>query len=169
MAGGDVQTDSVETALYRHFDCDGKLLYVGVSLSAVARLAQHRDNSHWYRRIANMTTEWHPTRKAALDAERKAVRSENPECNIMLRETQAEKAFRLKAEADESRRLLSRRTVVFKPVYTLTEVGQLLGYVTSSKAKSLIAEGKLGSVTEGTKTFVTGWQVIDYLETIGGK
>jgi predicted GIY-YIG superfamily endonuclease len=172
MADGDIPgtTEAVETALYRHFDSEGKLLYVGVSLSAVARLAQHRDNSHWYRRIANMTTEWHPNRDAALKAERHAVRTENPECNIMLKETAAEKAFRLKLEAaEQSRGKLLTRTVVFKPIYTLPQVAEALGYVTSHTPKRLIAEGKLGACTEGSKTFVTGWQLIDYLESAVGE
>lgn len=34
--------DPGETELYRHFAADGCLLYVGISLSAVARLTQHR-------------------------------------------------------------------------------------------------------------------------------
>ena len=34
--------------LYRHFDCDGVLLYVGISLSTVARLCEHKHSSKWY-------------------------------------------------------------------------------------------------------------------------
>ena len=161
----------IETALYRHFDAKRKLLYVGISLSAVHRLSQHREHSHWFRRIASMTTQWYPTRKEALDAERHAVRTEHPECNIQLKETKAEAAFRLKKEAQDaeaSRDQLVRRLVVFKPVYTLREVADILGYAkTSSIPKKLIAEGKLGSFTEVSKTFVTGWQLIAYLEAKG--
>lgn len=167
MADGTSST-AAETALYRHFDADGKLLYVGVSLSAVHRLSQHRDHSHWFRRIAKMTTEWYPSRSEALDAERMAVRNEHPECNVQLKETKAQAEFRLKQEAEQSREQLVRRMVVFKPVYSMSEVAAVLGYAAGSGVpKRLISEGKLGGFTEGSKTFVSGWQLIDYLETHG--
>ena len=39
---------SEPTDLYRHWDAEGRLLYIGISRSAVERLAGHRNNSHWY-------------------------------------------------------------------------------------------------------------------------
>lgn len=79
-------TDAVDTstALYRHFDADGVLLYVGISLSAVARLAQHRDNAHWYRAIARVDIEWLPTREDAIFAERRAIFRERPLHNLAV-------------------------------------------------------------------------------------
>jgi hypothetical protein len=44
----------MKTSLYRHFDADGVLLYVGVSLWAVSRLTQHRHGSRWFHKIANV-------------------------------------------------------------------------------------------------------------------
>lgn len=70
-----------KTALYRHFDKDGQLLYVGISLSHVARLAQHRDGSPWYEDIAHVTIEWHKTRVEAELAETKAIGREAPKYN----------------------------------------------------------------------------------------
>ncbi len=72
---------SDRTALYRHWDIDGNLLYVGISLSAVHRLSQHKRASHWHDDIANMTIEWFDTRRAALEAERDAIRMERPRYN----------------------------------------------------------------------------------------
>lgn len=60
---------SDRTALYRHWDADGKLLYVGVSLSAVTRLGQHRRDAGWADEIASVTIEYFATREAALKAE----------------------------------------------------------------------------------------------------
>jgi predicted GIY-YIG superfamily endonuclease len=71
----------VRTALYRHFDAEGQLLYVGISLSAVQRLAQHKTASEWFRRIARVEIEWHPCRRDAEQAERRAIATENPICN----------------------------------------------------------------------------------------
>ena len=36
-----------QTCLYRHYDKDDKLLYVGISISAYTRLSQHKINSKW--------------------------------------------------------------------------------------------------------------------------
>jgi len=71
-----------DTALYRHFDKDGHLLYVGISLSHVARLVDHRNNAHWYKDIAQVTIQWYPTRAEAENAEGKAIVIENPKHNI---------------------------------------------------------------------------------------
>lgn len=70
------------TALYRHFDAAGSLLYVGISLSPLARLSAHGDGSHWAQAISRVTMEWFPDRKSALDAELKAIREELPAHNI---------------------------------------------------------------------------------------
>jgi predicted GIY-YIG superfamily endonuclease len=82
---------SVEkTELYRHFDKNKTLLYVGVSLSCAARLAQHRDHAHWFKDVDSVTIERFSTRREALEAEKIAVVSENPKCNIQLKKTIAE-------------------------------------------------------------------------------
>lgn len=69
------------TALYRHRDKNGTLLYVGISLSVAARLAQHASTSHWFAEVAQVDVEYFPTREAALSAERRAIHSEHPRCN----------------------------------------------------------------------------------------
>jgi excinuclease UvrABC nuclease subunit len=81
MAGG-VERQSRETALYRHFDASGCLLYVGISLSHVSRFAKHRDRSEWFKSIATVTVEWFDTRKLAMAAEKAAIEREHPKFNI---------------------------------------------------------------------------------------
>lgn len=73
----------VRTALYRHFDRDSRLLYVGISLSAVERLREHRVHAAWFDRIVRIEIEWFQSRGAALNAERRAIMRERPECNIV--------------------------------------------------------------------------------------
>lgn len=92
------------TALYRHFDADGKLLYVGVSLNAVARLSQHKLNAGWFGQIASVTIEWLGSRHAALDAELRAIRTETPAWNKVGRKA-VTKAF----ETSSARISLSKR------------------------------------------------------------
>ena len=71
-------------ALYRHFDKDGVLLYVGISLSAVARLSQHKDSA-WFKEIKKVEIEHYPTRGEALGMEALAIRNENPKYNKVRR------------------------------------------------------------------------------------
>lgn len=70
------------TYLYRHFDKYGNLLYVGISISCVARLSQHRSHSHWFTSIAMITIEKFNSRSKAEEAEMDAIGSERPLHNI---------------------------------------------------------------------------------------
>jgi len=84
-----------QTALYRHYDAEGKLLYVGVSLSPAARTYQHSKSAHWFRDISRIDVEWHDDREKALDAERIAIKGERPEHNICMNAVpECEKIFR---------------------------------------------------------------------------
>lgn len=64
--------------LYRHFDEDGTLLYVGVSLNTVSRLIDHKRTAKWFSRLARVEVTRFPTREASLDAEREAIKRESP-------------------------------------------------------------------------------------------
>ena len=70
-----------QTALYRHFDRNGDLLYVGISLDAVQRLSQHSATQPWAGDIASVTIEQFMTRQEALTAERRAIETEKPKHN----------------------------------------------------------------------------------------
>lgn len=77
------------TSLYRHFDEGGRLLYVGISLSAMNRLATHMSASDWRHQIATVKIETHPTRAAALAAEALAIKAERPIWNKSGRASKA--------------------------------------------------------------------------------
>lgn len=66
------------TALYRQFNCDGALLYVGVANDPAARLQQHMRTSGWGSQIASVAIEWHADRDTAEMAEWAAIQSEDP-------------------------------------------------------------------------------------------
>lgn len=74
-----------ETVLYRHFNRSGQLIYVGVSLSVLQRLNQHKE-SHWWREISQVTFERFNSRTAALVAEQIAIKEEKPFYNIVGKE-----------------------------------------------------------------------------------
>jgi hypothetical protein len=67
--------------LYRYWAVSGVLLYIGISVNAVARLAQHRDQT-WFPRIGTITVERFDTYEEAECAELRAICYEGPIHNI---------------------------------------------------------------------------------------
>jgi hypothetical protein len=68
--------------LYRLWAEDGRLLYVGVSTRLRARLRVH--HKRWGDLIHHATWEAHDSERAMLEAERQAVRDEDPALNRAL-------------------------------------------------------------------------------------
>lgn len=75
------ETLGADTALYRHYDAEGTLLYLGITGSPSLRAEQHRDRSPWWRFVADTTVEWFVSRDAATEAERDAIHDELPVFN----------------------------------------------------------------------------------------
>lgn len=71
----------VPTALYRFFDTDDQLLYVGISSNPSIRFRDHGRSKDWWSEVASITLEHWPSRQAALDAEKQAIISERPRWN----------------------------------------------------------------------------------------
>lgn len=70
------------TALYRHFDSQGALLYVGVSYDPDMRWHGH-SKSEWRPQVdrARSTEEWFTDRESAEEAEEAAIAKEGPRFN----------------------------------------------------------------------------------------
>lgn len=97
--------DTKRTALYRHYDKDGVLLYVGISLSAAHRFSEHIGRSEWAESSESMKVEWFATRSDAEKAEHAAIISENPKYNISKRlQPQQMKSVKLSQEHWEKAR-----------------------------------------------------------------
>lgn len=73
----------MSTTLYRHFAGDDSLLYVGISLSWPTRTKAHASGSRWFDQVSRVEIERFPTREAALEAERDAIKAEKPKYNIV--------------------------------------------------------------------------------------
>lgn len=65
-------------ALYRHFDVDGVLLYVGISEQPGARSNGHASDSIWVQFAVREEAMWLDTREEALELERVAIQTEKP-------------------------------------------------------------------------------------------
>jgi hypothetical protein len=67
--------------LYRHYDDQDVLLYVGISESPIDRTNGHARSSEWVQYAARAEMEWMGSRGAAEAAEREAIRDEVPVFN----------------------------------------------------------------------------------------
>lgn len=74
--------NSRPAAVYRYFDEKQRLLYVGISASALTRMAAHKSTARWFRRARFVTVEWYHNRWDALEAEARAICTEYPRYNI---------------------------------------------------------------------------------------
>lgn len=185
-----------QTALYRHFDPDGRLLYVGMSLSPIARLRQHIDASSWAERIATVKVQWFATREEAHEAERDAIRAEDPAHNLLRYALKLEtpeaceadvepvaddEVVQAERDAERARYELLRATVTYKPIYTVEEASEATR-ISAADLTHWMVNGECGYVvlrkfirnypTEGgtphvyRKLGMTGWQLIDLIEIL---
>lgn len=72
------------TEIYRLYDADDRLLYVGIAYSAHHRLMGHVCKP-WWPDVARKVIGHHRTREAALRAEARAIRRERPIYNVQGR------------------------------------------------------------------------------------
>lgn len=70
-------------ALYRFWNADDQLLYVGITLNPGARWKAHQYDKPWWSNVARITIELHPDRAAALASERAAIHAERPLYNVV--------------------------------------------------------------------------------------
>jgi predicted GIY-YIG superfamily endonuclease len=71
------------TVLYRLFDSEDRLLYVGITDRYGLRMGQHRTSKWWWPRVHRTETEWFASRAVAETMEVRAIRSERPLYNVM--------------------------------------------------------------------------------------
>lgn len=70
------------TALYRFYDADERLLYVGITNDPWRRWRQHVLEKSWYPQVKHQAVTWYDDRTAAEVAEYVAIRCERPRFNI---------------------------------------------------------------------------------------
>lgn len=70
------------TALYRFYDANDQLLYIGVSLEIAWRWRSHSRTKPWWTTVARATIDHYDTRRGALAAERAAIKAERPLWNV---------------------------------------------------------------------------------------
>ncbi len=127
--------DDHRTALYRFFDADGALLYVGITHDIEQRWAAHERDKPWWPQVAERPVEWFESRRLALQAELKAIREEAPVHNVTG-----------KSWAETRRELAEDERTVAQVRANLTEfcqvaryTGQVTFIVDTTKKRSRVA------------------------------
>lgn len=67
--------------LYRFFDSDGKLLYIGITNNPQRRFQNHRATKPWFAEVAHSTMEYYSSRDDLAAAEAAAIMAELPKYN----------------------------------------------------------------------------------------
>jgi len=70
------------TDVYKAFDDDGEILYVGISYDASERLRQHRRSSRWWGMATWFEVDRYATREEAENVEAASVMFDDPPFNI---------------------------------------------------------------------------------------
>lgn len=70
------------TCVYRAYIGD-ELAYVGLTCSPLGRVSTHRSRKPWWVRVTRVDLEWFDNRTDAQNAERTAIRDEDPIYNIV--------------------------------------------------------------------------------------
>lgn len=97
--------------LYRFFNSDQKLIYVGISYSTFLRFVGHRSQSKWINEVTTITIEKFSNLNDALIAEANAIKNEKPIYNVALNSKAGK---------------LARKVNSDKPFMNVTDISRLL-------------------------------------------
>ena len=78
----DRRLDKYGADVYRCYDIEGNLLYVGCTINVHKRLGEHRPYAAWFPMLARFTVDRYPTRRQALEVEGYAIIHERPLYNV---------------------------------------------------------------------------------------
>lgn len=70
--------------LYRMFNLEDELLYVGITMRPVARLRDHSKDKDWWSEVATIRLTTYANATLLREAEQRAIRNESPRYNIVL-------------------------------------------------------------------------------------
>jgi excisionase family DNA binding protein len=135
--------------LYRFFDADGALLYVGRTIAPARRWREHERHSDWFADVATVTRIVYPDAASLADAEREAIREECPLHNVQLAIPALEPA------PDYPVRLL----------YRISEFAKIVG-VPESRIVTLVRNGVIESVKIGRSRRIPAECLTDYVERL---
>jgi len=68
--------------VYRCFDWEGSLLYIGASSDLYKRWRVHVNRTPWFREVEKIAIKIYPNRWVAFAEENKAIQAERPRYNV---------------------------------------------------------------------------------------
>lgn len=158
--------------LYRHFNKKDELLYVGISLSAVARLGQHKEHANWFNTISRVEIETFDTRRQVVKAEKTAIQAECPLYNIHHSKKSSTPEY-IKRIEDSKQDIY--RVVTFEPTMTIKDAGNALG-ISESRMNKFIENKMINALQVGIRRStrwgdkpmmrISGWAFIDFIEQL---
>jgi len=78
-----------EQTLYRFFDKDNVLLYVGISINAYNRAKQHKADKEWWPDVVQITLETYPDRATVELQEKQVIAAESPKYNTCFNKSKS--------------------------------------------------------------------------------
>lgn len=96
--------------LYRFYDNDKRLLYVGISVRGPRCWREHASDKVWYSDVATATMEHFPTTAEALKAEEAAIKTEAPAYNVVHNGNRTEPSPNVPSISTGTWRFQNRRT-----------------------------------------------------------
>jgi predicted GIY-YIG superfamily endonuclease len=162
--------------LYRHWDAEGNLLYVGVSSRISQRIKEHSKHSKWWLDVASITLEHFETREDVIAAEINAIEKEKPKHNIKHTKKQLKEKKERLVQIETRHDNFTARFVEIPYLLPVSQWATCLGigriYIDRAIKQKQLAAIDIG-ITAGRlrkpRLYCTGWQIIDWLENIGGK
>ena len=151
--------------LYRHFGKDNSLLYVGVSLTTVKRLAEHRRGSSWFGEIIRIDIEKFKSREDALAAEQKAIKKEKPRYNVHHQDrAKIEKELDVEELEIANEKLERARITLRNRITVSVRVAREVTGLGKTKIYDMIAKAELDALKIGGKRLI---RVKSLLEILG--
>lgn len=139
--------------LYRFFDAEGRLLYVGRTINPGRRWREHERHADWFADVATATRVAYPDADDLADAEIAAIQTERPLHNV----AHAVREKRARAE--------SVAEPVTKLLYTLDDLAETAGQ-DRGVVEDLVRVGEIESVTIGRRRLVPAEALTDYVERL---
>jgi hypothetical protein len=106
MSVANTAADERPAGVYRLWDDEDQLLYIGSSYDPDRRLRDHRDKP-WWPSVARSAVEWHDSRHGAYRAELEAIVAEDPRHNVYGTGRDTE-AMRQRTEVNRARGAVQR-------------------------------------------------------------
>jgi len=141
------------TAVYRHYNADGELLYVGMSANPTRRLSEHNSRSGRRNEVARVDIDWFDSKEAAAAVEAQAVRELKPRDNAVGPRFQKQS----KTDSYLSQYLIGHKITQSEFAAQIGVTQATVSRLCSGKTPSLRLAAKIHDATAGAVPFET-WQ-----------